>query len=98
MASPIHVADMVDFLVVRNCINGNLVNAENHATTTWQYLQLNYWGEKGAVGIYGRIIWNPTLRMPCGQEIEDRSLSTYPSTIRFGTLMNRRTIPGGRVR
>lgn len=98
MASPIHVADLVDMLVVRNCINNNLVNAENFATPTWQYLQLNYWGERGAVGILGRIVWSPALRMPCGQEIEDRSLSTYPSTLRIGTMMNRRTILGGRVR
>ena len=98
MATPIHVADLVDMLVVRNCINNNLVNAENFATPTWQYLQLNYWGEKGVVGVYGRIYADPPLRLPCGQEIIDWSLSTYPSTIRLGTMMNRRTVVGGRVR
>lgn len=98
MAAPIHVADMFDMLVLRNCINNNEVNAINFATPEFQYLQYNYWGEKGPAGIYGRIYAYPPLRLPCGQEIVDRALSTYPSTIRLGTMMNRRTIVGGRVR
>lgn len=98
MTTPIHVSDLFDMLVVRNCINDNLVNAENFATSTWEYLQLNYWGPTGGTRVRGLIKWSPALRMPCGQEITDWALSTYPSTIRLGTMMNRRTIPGGRVR
>lgn len=100
MAAPIHVADMFDMLVLRNCINDNEVNAINFARPDFQYLQYNFWGYRDGVAIvervYGRIYAYPCLWLPCGQEVDTPALEIYPSTLRLGTMTNRRTMIGGR--
>lgn len=114
MPQPIPVAPMVEYLMIRNCIDHNLVNAQNQTDGRMEPLQWNWWGQptpfttpgsmppgvpldwwQAQLLILGDILWIPTMNIPCNEERPNPVTNQFPSSIRIGTMQNRRNILGG---
>jgi len=96
MPTPIEITDSSQYLVIRNCVNDNIINAENEENKT-RYLQHNWWGAAvpNPLKIRGDIIYIPAMQKVCDHEIPNPVANQFPSSVRIGTMKNRRNILGG---
>lgn len=97
MPTAIDVSDLCQYLVIRNCINDNLVNAQNFVNGKTEYLQHNWWGAvvPDFKKILGNIIYIPAMPRACDLDISNPVVNQFPSSVRVGTMKNRRNILGG---
>lgn len=97
MPIPVDVSDLCQYIIIRNCINDNLVNAENAGDGRTRYLQFNWWGKSvpDPTKIRGDIIYVPTMPRACDSEVPNPVVNQFPSSVRIGTMKNRRNILGG---
>jgi len=105
---------MVEYLMIRNCIVRNGINAQNQSDGKMEPLQWNWWGQatpftipgsvppgvpvnwwQAALLILGDILWIPTMNWPCNDERANPVTNQFPSSIRIGTMKNRRNVMGG---
>jgi len=97
MPTPIDVNTSEQYIVMRNCINDNLINAENAGDGRTRYLQFNWWGRAvpEPTKILGDIVVVPAMPRACDSEIPNPVVNQFPSSVRIGTMKNRRNIVGG---
>jgi hypothetical protein len=97
MPTPIDVSGECQYLVIRNCINDNLIDAQNAGDGRTRYLQHNWWGAvvPNPLKILGDIVYVPPMARPCDTDISNPVVNQFPSSVRIGTMKNRRNILGG---
>jgi len=97
MPTVIDVDGSEQYLIMRNCIVDNLVNAQNFGDGRTRYLQFNWWGAvvPDFQKILGDIIYIPAMPRACDEEISNPVVNQFPSSVRIGTMKNRRNILGG---
>jgi hypothetical protein len=97
MPTPIDVDTDIQYLIIRNCISDNIIDAENLEEGSTKFLQHNWWGREvpDPTKIFGDIVYEPTMRRPCDDEAANPVVNQFPSSVRVGTMKNRRNILGG---
>lgn len=97
MPTPIDVDDFCQYLITGNCIDDNIINAENAGDGRTRYLQHNWWGAivPDFRKILGDIVYIPVRPHTCNLDISNPVVNQFPSSVRVGTMKNRRNILGG---
>lgn len=97
MPTPIEVSELCDNIIIRNCISDNGIDAENAGDGRTRYLQLNWWGKAvpDPTKIRGDIVYIPTMPRACDADVPNPVVNQFPSSVRIGTMKNRRNILGG---
>ena len=56
-------------------------------------ISLDWW--QLTLRILGDLFWIPTMNFPCNAEVPNPVVNQFPSSIRIGTMKNRRNLLGG---
>lgn len=56
-------------------------------------ISVDWWNVK--LRILGDILWIPAMNFPCNADVPNPVVNQFPSSVRIGTMKNRRNIMGG---